>query len=117
MSRVDVVNGHVGNDESEDGEEYDDDEENPQGRGLVQDWIPPGADEGQGDGASKFGMDFEDHFFLPERLADKSSALVDAVNDFHFAMMNDLDRNEFYAHALQNALVRRSHACLGPVGR
>jgi hypothetical protein len=30
--------------------------------------------------------------------------LVEAVNDFHFAMMNDHDRNEFYREALEKAV-------------
>ena len=45
-------------------------------------------------------MGLDPHFWLPNRLADKSQALVEAVNDFHYAMMNDFDRNEFYQKGL-----------------
>lgn len=33
---------------------------------------------------------------------------VGAVNDFHFAMVNDFDRNEFYKAALQRVLTPES---------
>lgn len=65
-------------------------------------WLPPGADCA-GD-EPYFGENLEDHFYVPERLADKSSSLVEAVNDFHFAMLNDYDRNEFYRSALAKTL-------------
>ena len=33
---------------------------------------------------------------VPARLADKSSELVESVNDWHYAMINDHPRNEFF---------------------
>eukprot|EP00730_Choanoeca_flexa_P013517 TRINITY_DN5407_c0_g1_i2.p1 TRINITY_DN5407_c0_g1~~TRINITY_DN5407_c0_g1_i2.p1 ORF type:complete len:365 (+),score=84.55 TRINITY_DN5407_c0_g1_i2:100-1194(+) len=63
-------------------------------------WLPPGADCNVSQ-AALFGLDLEEHFELPERLADKSASLVEAVNDFHFAMLNDKPRNEFYRKALK----------------
>jgi len=62
-------------------------------------WLPPGADCDT-DRQTLFGLDLEEHFELPARLADKSASLVEAVNDFHFAMLNDKPRNEFYRRAL-----------------
>lgn len=41
---------------------------------------------------------------VPNRLVDKTYSLVEAVNDFHFAMMNDHDRNAFYRDALKAAV-------------
>lgn len=61
-------------------------------------WLPPGADASSEQ--ALFGQDLEPHFALPERLEDKSASLVEAVNDFHFAMLNDRDRNMFYRRAL-----------------
>ena len=62
-------------------------------------WMPPGADA-----ASNSEYFFEeamvDGFWVPPRLLGKSEAMVSAVNDFHFAMINDVDRNEFYNRSL-----------------
>eukprot|EP00008_Paramoeba_atlantica_P003625 CAMPEP_0201487166 /NCGR_PEP_ID=MMETSP0151_2-20130828/11155_1 /ASSEMBLY_ACC=CAM_ASM_000257 /TAXON_ID=200890 /ORGANISM="Paramoeba atlantica, Strain 621/1 / CCAP 1560/9" /LENGTH=382 /DNA_ID=CAMNT_0047872149 /DNA_START=79 /DNA_END=1227 /DNA_ORIENTATION=- len=65
-------------------------------------WIPPGADCSRN--KNLFGQDLDYHFWIPNRLAEKSQALVEAVNDFHYAMMNDLNRNEFYQKALQKEI-------------
>ena len=51
-----------------------------------------------------FGADFEPHFEVPPRLGNKPSDLVEAVNDFHYAMMNDHPRNEFYRECLRRAI-------------
>ena len=48
---------------------------------------------------------FEGHFCVPARLQDKSADLVEAVNDFHYAMINDHPRNEFYRECLRRAIV------------
>eukprot|EP00039_Didymoeca_costata_P027203 m.17746 g.17746 ORF g.17746 m.17746 type:complete len:367 (+) comp6098_c0_seq1:360-1460(+) len=65
-------------------------------------WLPPAADvAGEND---TFVDIVEENFWIPERLADKPHSLVEAVNDFHFAMMNDHDRNAFYKAALQKAI-------------
>eukprot|EP00668_Euglena_longa_P033221 GGOE01042760.1.p1 GENE.GGOE01042760.1~~GGOE01042760.1.p1 ORF type:complete len:412 (-),score=140.45 GGOE01042760.1:75-1310(-) len=69
-------------------------------------WLPPGAD-----GAADkriFAADLDPSFLVPARLATKSSQLVGAVNDFHFAMVNDFDRNEFYKTALKRVLTPES---------
>ncbi|KAH8069140.1 hypothetical protein JL720_12047 [Aureococcus anophagefferens] len=62
-------------------------------------YVPPGAR------AHCFGEDFEGHFCVPARLQDKSADLVEAVNDFHYAMINDHPRNEFYRECLRRAIV------------
>eukprot|EP00796_Vickermania_ingenoplastis_P010867 gene10867-7533_t len=48
-----------------------------------------------------FGYRFERHFPVPQRIRRVNGSLVEAVNDFHFAMMNDSDRNEFYYKMLE----------------
>ena len=63
-------------------------------------YVPPGARA-----AHCFGEDFEGHFSVPARLQDKSADLVEAVNDFHYAMINDHPRNEFYRECLRRAIV------------
>ena len=61
-------------------------------------WLPPAADAA-GE-ANLFGHDFEEHFWVPRRLMDKSTELVETANDFHYAMVNDHLRNEFYRQSL-----------------
>lgn len=48
-----------------------------------------------------FEYQFDEHFLVPERIAKAPSALVEAVNDFHYAMMNDHPRNRFYYELLK----------------
>eukprot|EP00466_Bigelowiella_natans_P017875 jgi/Bigna1/135631/aug1.30_g10339 len=43
-------------------------------------------------------------FRVPKRLAEKNLEWIDAVNDFHFAMMNDKPRNDFYYDALKDVI-------------
>lgn len=62
-------------------------------------WLPPGADAS--DNQTLFGSYLEKHFWIPRRLVGKSDDLITAANDFHYAMINDHDRNEFYHAALQ----------------
>ncbi|GET85949.1 hypothetical protein, conserved [Leishmania tarentolae] len=54
---------------------------------------------------NEFGHRFEQHIFLPPRLRRVPAELVEAVNDFHFAMMNDLPRNDFYYNMLKKYIV------------
>lgn len=49
-----------------------------------------------------FGYGFEKNFVVPKRLASVPHALVMAVNDFHYAMMNDVARNNFYYDLLKS---------------
>lgn len=52
-----------------------------------------------------FDYRFEQHIFVPPRLRRVPTALVEAVNDFHFAMMNDTPRNEFYYNLLKRHII------------
>lgn len=65
-------------------------------------YVPPGARSSK---AALFGRDMESHFVVPRRLADKPGDLIEAVNDFHYAMMNDHPRNAFYRECLRRAIV------------
>eukprot|EP00962_Isochrysis_galbana_P023977 scaffold7312_cov116-Isochrysis_galbana.AAC.5 len=62
-------------------------------------YVPP-ASSAAGTGPS-FGENMESHFLVPRRLQDKPYELIEAANDWHYAMMNDIPRNEFYLSALQ----------------
>ncbi|KAG5486741.1 hypothetical protein LSCM1_07995 [Leishmania martiniquensis] len=55
--------------------------------------------------SADFDYRFEQHIFVPPRLRRVPTALVEAVNDFHYAMMNDLPRNEFYYSLLKKYIV------------
>lgn len=55
-----------------------------------------------------FGSDLPAHFVIPRRLQTKSSELIETVNDWHFAMINDLPRNQFYQSALQRVVDEKS---------
>ena len=64
-------------------------------------WMPPAADRQEHSNSFvKFGESFGSHFFVPPRLEDKSLELIETANDFHYAMINDLPRNQFYFDAL-----------------
>ena len=62
--------------------------------------MPPASDS---DSAAKpnFGENLEPHFVVPLRLRDKPYELIESANDWHYAMMNDHPRNEFYEAALR----------------
>jgi len=65
-------------------------------------WYPPGADAS---GEQRTFTDAVDEAFeVPDRLADKSGELVESVNDWHYAMINDHPRNEFYKKALEHSI-------------
>jgi len=85
---------------SDDGD-YDQDSQSQDDRNSNI-YVPPGA---RNRDKHCFGDDFEAHFKVPTRLADKAHDLVEAVNDFHFAMINDTPRNEFYRECLRRAIV------------
>eukprot|EP00954_Amorphochlora_amoebiformis_P020178 1337567-Amorphochlora_amoeboformis.AAC.2 len=77
------------------------------GNGIQPAWYPPGA-EAKSRGAKKkvylFKQEFNPMFYVPRRIANVPNELIVAVNDFHFAMMNDLPRNEFYYNALKEVI-------------
>lgn len=61
-------------------------------------FVPPGA--GKND-RNAFQNQFDRNFDVPSRIARAPNSLVEAVNDFHYAMMNDTPRNEFYYNLLK----------------
>eukprot|EP00758_Cryptobia_borreli_P018218 Tbor_TRINITY_DN6592_c0_g1::TRINITY_DN6592_c0_g1_i1::g.7417::m.7417/K11438/PRMT7; type III protein arginine methyltransferase len=64
----------------------------------VPGFIPPGA--GRRD-RQTFSKQFDRQFVVPQRIGNAPLSLVEAVNDFHFAMMNDIPRNDFYYKLLE----------------
>ena len=91
--------GLAADDESryEDGEEDgDEDEEDMMSSGRP--YVPPATDR---DGPKpSFGEQCDSQFIVPARLHDKPYELIEAANDWHYAMMNDHPRNDFYRGAL-----------------
>merc|ERR1719201_3301977 len=65
-------------------------------------WVPPGTDGSIDD--SLFADEFPPHFFVAPRLRDKSVQLIETANGYHYAMLNDKPRNEFYYKALQKVI-------------
>ena len=65
-------------------------------------YVPPGCPNKE---QNNFGDEFEGHFVVPHRLGNQPGELVEAVNDFHYAMINDRPRNEFYRECLRRAIV------------
>ena len=73
-------------------------------------YVPPASDS---DSAAKpnFGENLEPHFVVPLRLRDKPYELIESANDWHYAMMNDHPRNDFYRGALAKVVTTpHSHA-------
>ncbi|KAH8613036.1 putative Protein L isoaspartate(D aspartate) [Trypanosoma vivax] len=66
-------------------------------------FIPPGANSRKSGGprSNLFMNEFDENVPVPARLRHAPTSLVEAVNDFHFAMMNDEPRNEFYYELLR----------------
>lgn len=77
-------------------------------------FLPPGYGQPQGDQRPRirekdtFAYRFERGFPVPKRLQRVNASLVEAVNDFHFAMMNDCERNEFYYEMLKQHITPES---------
>ena len=65
-------------------------------------YVPPGCPNKE---QNNFGDEFESHFVVPHRLGNQPGELVEAVNDFHYAMINDRPRNEFYRECLRLSLI------------
>ena len=76
-------------------------EEPPEEPGRRKPWMPPGADADV-ESEVLFGDETESRLLDPrELLTGQVVAAVMAVNDFHFAMVNDHPRNEFFEGADQ----------------
>ena len=86
--------------ESEGDTEDTEDEEDGMIKGRC--YVPPGCPNKE---QNNFGDEFESHFVVPHRLGNQPGELVEAVNDFHYAMINDRPRNEFYRECLRRAIV------------
>lgn len=74
--------------------------------GPVRDigYIPPGTYTAAAPSSRRedaFMYRFDSDISIPARLRHAPTSLVGAVNDFHFAMMNDKPRNEFYYELLK----------------
>ena len=67
--------------------------------------MPPAS--GDGDKVC-FGDNVDRSFVVPRRLRDKPYELIEAANDWHYAMMNDHPRNDFYKAALQRVITPES---------
>jgi len=74
------------------GQQQQPQQQQPGGAGF----LPPGACLTSRNRRNAFENEFEPHFEVPTRMRHMPIPLVEAVNDFHFAMMNDTPRNEFY---------------------
>ena len=68
-------------------------------------YMPPAS--GGGD-KPVFGDNVDPSFVVPQRLRDKPYELIEAANDWHYAMMNDVPRNEFYRAALAKVITPES---------
>lgn len=67
-------------------------------------FIPPGCDAGLDDdeeNTRRYESSLVKGFWCPQRLKGRNESLIEAVNDWHFAMLNDLHRNQFYWKAMQ----------------
>ena len=91
-------------------EDGDDDEASNQEDEELEDegrpYRPPG-NERDGERAH-FAANIPKNFIVPDRLADKPYELIEAANDWHYAMMNDHPRNHFYREALRRVITPES---------
>jgi len=94
--------------DSENQEQTSPSQNNPPESQLVPTWYPPGADAQDNGGIPLFEYHFPRQFFVPSRIARRNSDLMEAVNDFHFAMMNDHGRNQFYLDSLKKVITKDS---------
>eukprot|EP00966_Prymnesium_polylepis_P136149 3146096-Prymnesium_polylepis.1 len=94
-------------DEADNGDEWDgddgDDEDDPSRMGRP--YVPPAAGDGD---KVHFGDNVDPSFIVPQRLRDKPYELIEAANDWHYAMMNDHPRNDFYKAALKRVITPES---------
>lgn len=72
-------------------------------------FIPPGCDASAAKEEEVVAYAcYEDNlakgFWTPPRLKGRNESLIEAVNDWHFAMLNDLHRNQFYWDACESVV-------------
>ncbi|KAG8469319.1 hypothetical protein KFE25_007837 [Diacronema lutheri] len=75
-------------------------------QGIGGPYMPPC--EANGRPEHLFGSYLPINFVVPTRLRTKPTELIETVNDWHFAMINDLDRNKFYQTLLHDAIDENS---------
>ena len=92
--------------DASDGYPLDGDDDWPEVDDEGRPYKPPGNDH-DGEKAC-FADNISRGFVVPERLRDKPYELIEAANDWHYAMMNDLPRNEFYREALRRVVTPES---------
>eukprot|EP00439_Symbiodinium_sp_Y106_P008097 s56_g1.t1 len=64
-------------------------------------FIPPGCDDGEEyEDSTRYEDAMTRGHWVPPRLRGRNESLIEAVNDWHFAMLNDSHRNQFYWDAL-----------------
>eukprot|EP00927_Polykrikos_kofoidii_P054279 TRINITY_DN48717_c0_g1_i1.p1 TRINITY_DN48717_c0_g1~~TRINITY_DN48717_c0_g1_i1.p1 ORF type:complete len:461 (-),score=83.44 TRINITY_DN48717_c0_g1_i1:35-1417(-) len=64
-------------------------------------YIPPGCDaDADEDVVRCYEASLSRGFWCPPRLTGRNESLIEAVNDWHFAMLNDSHRNQFYWDAM-----------------
>lgn len=64
-------------------------------------FIPPGCDDGEEyEDSTRYEDAMTRGHWVPPRLKGRNESLIEAVNDWHFAMLNDSHRNQFYWDAL-----------------
>ena len=63
-------------------------------------YVPPGQKPGR-----MFFRQFEPHFYVPPRLRRVNADLISSVNDYHYAMINDFGRNDFYYKLLREHII------------
>lgn len=72
--------------------------------GYTGSFIPPGCDAKDDCDDHEEAKVYEDTmvrgFWCPPRLRGRNESLIEAVNDWHFAMLNDSNRNQFYFDAM-----------------
>jgi len=64
-------------------------------------FVPPGCDHGEEyEDSTRYEDAMTRGHWVPPRLRGRNESLIEAVNDWHFAMLNDSHRNQFYWDAL-----------------
>ncbi|CAE7268780.1 PRMT7 [Symbiodinium natans] len=73
----------------------------PKAPKYADSFIPPGCDDGdEYEDSTRYEEAMTRGHWVPPRLKGRNESLIEAVNDWHFAMLNDSHRNQFYWDAL-----------------
>lgn len=74
---------------------------------MTGSFVPPGCDAGVEEDDEQV-RHYEDGlvkgFWCPARLRGRNESLIEAVNDWHFAMLNDSHRNQFYWKSMEGVV-------------